>query len=313
MLAALLTLTGCARTPALVSPTWFEQDLGREHVLSGRVYHVGEQAFVTGERLLADVRASSVLLLGETHDNPDHHRLQALLLDAFLKAHGPASVAFEMLDETQAPALDPMPKNADELAQRVEWSASGWPDFALYRPVFETALQQHARIVAAHPSREHLRASMHGAPVDLAAALHLEPALAPAATEALAQEIRDAHCGHASPGMVDGMLKAQAFKDAWMARSMARAGAPVVLIAGRGHVYAQRAVPVYLARQGMKQVLSIALLDVDDARTEPAQYELEGFDYVLFTPRTTDESACERFRAQLEQMRHGSPAGEKAP
>jgi hypothetical protein len=62
-------------------------------------------------------------------------------------------------------------------------------------------------------------------------------------------------------------------------------------------------VPYFLARAGSGTTLSIAFVEVDDSREAPNAYETEAFDYVIFTPRASNEDPCEKFRKQLEQMR----------
>jgi hypothetical protein len=88
-----------------------------------------------------------------------------------------------------------------------------------------------------------------------------------------------------------------------MARVMAQAGRPVALIAGRGHVLSDRAVPRYLRRWSDAPVVSVGFVDVDDEARDAADYAGEHLDFSVFTPRVTDESACDRFRRALEQMR----------
>jgi uncharacterized iron-regulated protein len=300
-------LAGCAHTTRLGPDGGFQAVLGREHPLTGKVWSRRDGRFIDVDALVARVEHAPVLLIGETHDHVDHHRLQAWLLARWLPSQQRPAVAFEMLDEGQAAALEPAPTHADELAARVRWADSGWPAFELYRPVFEVALQSHATLLAVHPTRERVRASMEGVPPEQRAALALEPPLAGAELSTLAQEIRDSHCGHASEPMVEAMTRAQNYKDAVMARAIADARRPVALIAGKGHVGEARGVPVYLARQGVADVLTIALVEVVEQRTEPALYLPNDVDLLVFTPRTTDEDPCQAFRAQLEQMRQQPP------
>ena len=260
-------------------------------------------AFVSVEALEDAVANAQHLVLGESHDNVDHHALEAELTGRFLAAHESAAVGFEMLDEADRPALQPPPADAEALARAVRWDESGWPEFAQYRPVFEVVLAQDARVVAAHPSRDRVRASMAGLPEAEARALHLDRPLAPAAREQLEREIRDSHCGHAPAAMLEGMVRAQSFKDAFMARSLVQAGVPSVLVTGRGHARKDRAVPHYLALFGATGVVSIAFIEVEDGKTAVANYELAPYDFAIFTPRVSDEDPCARFAEQLEKMR----------
>ncbi|MET0385026.1 MAG: ChaN family lipoprotein [Polyangiales bacterium] len=295
---------GCGAAQPLRPDSAFVLPLGREHPLSGRVFSVGEQTYIESSHLYAALQKADYVLLGETHDNRDHHRLQAALLTQFLAAHPNARVAFEMLDEADVPVLAAHDYHSSaELAARVGWAESGWPDFALYAPIFDVALGQHAELIAAHPSVDHVRASMRGVAEDEARALHLDVPLPDAQVKAQYDEIRESHCGHAPDAMLTMMQHAQAYKDAFMARAVLSGGHPTALITGRGHVRKDRAVPLFLQRAGASRSVSVGLIDVDDKRTAPSDYDIGAFDFVVFTPRVSDEDPCEQFRQQLEQMR----------
>src|SRR5262245_36077674 len=130
----LLVAAGCAAGPTVLRPAGgFAHALGRDHPLAGRVYAVGAHELVTPEGLFDALAQSELVLLGETHDNRDHHALQAQLVEQFAESHAHASVAFEMLDESQEPALVRGADTPEQLAKHVEWAESGWPAFELYR------------------------------------------------------------------------------------------------------------------------------------------------------------------------------------
>ena len=309
LVALAVASAACGASSRLVPEKGFHHDLGREHPLVGRVWDGSR--FLSADELVSRVRAAPVLLLGESHDHVDHHRLQARLLAAWLDAHPEGAVAFEMLDEDQAPALAGGIRDPDAFARAVGWERSGWPPFALYRPIFEVLAAEGAPPVAAHPSRARVRASMMGMAPELRRELMLEPwPLSDALDADLAEEIRAAHCGHASGGMLRGMVRAQVLKDAFMARAMADVGGPVALVSGRGHVRTDRGVPLHLRARGVEGVLSVAFVEVAPGAPDPAAYEPGIYDVVVFTPRVSDQSACDRFREQLEKMRaHGETGG----
>jgi uncharacterized iron-regulated protein len=296
-----LAAISCGRPASWVPRPGFELRLGREHPLAGQIYAPGDHTFITSAQLFDALDAANFVLLGETHDNSDQHRLQAVLLERFLTTHADANVAFEMLDERVA---DIVSKHAyttpEQLAEQVDWAESGWPDFALYRPIFSVALAHTAQLVAAHPSAENVRASMAELPSEELQALHLSEGLPAEQVQAEREEIREAHCGHGNDAMMTGMQRAQMYKDAFMARALGEG--PSVLIAGRGHVRKDRGVPYFLRAGGDKQIVSIGLLDVDDARTQAGGYDVQAYDFVVFTPRVSDADPCELFRKQLEQM-----------
>ncbi len=288
--------------PALLAPALllgcggaWQAGLHADNPLVGRVWSTRDHAFVDPATLGERLRGARYVLLGERHDHPDHHRLQALLVAAL--PGRPA--AFEMLDEDDRTAVASA-RSAAELAEAVDWAHSGWPPFELYEPVFAVLYAEGRRVLVAHPTKATLRAAFsHGLPA--------EPTLAPmseAALAELADEIRESHCGHAPESIIEPMSNAQRLKDAGMARALRDAGEPVVLVAGNGHVRTDRGVPLALP----EGVLSVGLLEVSAGKVLPTDYP-DHFDYVYFTPRLDDDDPCEKYREQLEKMRATAPRG----
>jgi uncharacterized iron-regulated protein len=100
----------------------------RSHPLVGRIWDPRAARFVDEAALAAAVASADFVLLGETHDNPDHHLLQARLLAAIVAAGRRPALAFEMLTADQQAAVDAAlaraPKDPDALAEAVAWKAS---------------------------------------------------------------------------------------------------------------------------------------------------------------------------------------------
>lgn len=272
--------------------------LHADHPLVGRIWSSAEQRFVPEAELLSALRSVDHVLLGEKHDNADHHRLQARLLTAL----APPAVAFEHLDHG-APVSEAT--SPDALAEAVSWAESGWPDFDLYRPVFAATFDAKAQVVPAHPARAVLNQAMqHGLE-------GLDPTLTEGLSERtlsdslradLAEQVVEAHCGHASEPVIEMMLRGQHLKDAWMARALERAGSGTVLIAGNGHTRTDRGVPHYLTASSR----TLAFVEVVVGETEAPAYD-EPADFLWFTPRVDDDDPCEVFREQLEQMGKTEP------
>ncbi len=270
-LLPLLLLTACGG--------WQSQH-HRGHPLVGQIW--GPDGPITERALVEQLRGAPYVLLGEKHDNPDHHRLQARLILALT----PKAVAFEMLDEDD----DLSATTPRELAKAVDWANSGWPDFELYEDVFAASYAIRARIAQAHPNRSRLRrVYKEGADLPLAE-------LGPEGLAALREEIRESHCGYAKPSMVEPMVGVQRFKDAWMARALSAQQKPVVLIAGKGHTRRDRGVVAALPEA---KVLSF--VEVRPEKLRPQDYPRHA-DYVWFTPRVDIADPCVKYKAQLEEM-----------
>jgi uncharacterized iron-regulated protein len=302
-------LLGCAAERGAIDLGAWQAPLGRDHPLTGRIWDARAGRFVAVDELVAGLAQARYVLLGERHDNPDHHRVQAALVRALLAAGRRPAVAFEMFTTDDAALiarhLAAAPRDAAGLPGAVDWKRSGWPDWAYYEPIAQAALDAGLPIVAANLAPSTARALARGdraaLPERLAARYALDQPLPGPGQAALATELHDAHCGHIPLERMDGMVLAQRARDAMLADSMltaARDGA--VLIAGIGHVRTDRGVPLYLrtAAPGAS-IAALAPIEARDGWTRPQDYEaaLGGglpFDWVWFTPRMGDADPCAR-------------------
>ena len=312
-----LALAACA---APARPPEWTAPLGRDHPLAGRIWSVGEARFVEAEDLVERLSSSRYVLLGEKHDNPDHHRLQAWVVEALIAAGRRPAVAFEMIDEGQAPALDAYlagrPVDAAGLGPAIGWEQTGWPDWALYRPIADAAVAAGLPIRAANLSRDGIRAVARDGWKALAPERVSRLALSTEPNEetrlAMSAEMKESHCGMLPDESVPAMIRVQRVRDGLMAEAMARPGADgAVLIAGNGHVRRDRGAPWYLRLLDPAPATSLAFLEVAAGRLEPADYgrAFDGtlpFDYVWFTPRLDDADPCAAFHEQLQRL--GRPA-----
>lgn len=315
-LAFFTAAVGCAR----VTEIEWESPVSREHPLVGRIWDVKGGAFVDERTLSGRLAASRFVLLGERHDNPDHHVLQAQLVRALIAAGRRPAVGFEMFSTDDAPAiaryLAGSPKNAAGLGDAVNWKRTGWPEWRFYQPIAQAALDAGLPIATTNLSRaatDALRKNgLAGLGPTIVTQLKLDAGPSPATRAAMAKEIRESHCGHAPEGALDRMVDIQWARDARMAEALARAGGRdgAVLIAGAGHGHRDRGVPAHLARHAPgTSVASVALLEVEATATAPAEYAARWdggslpFDYVWFTPRIDDVDPCEKFKKSLERLR----------
>jgi uncharacterized iron-regulated protein len=292
---------------------------GQDHPLVGQMWDVEAARLIDATTLVQRLTTGRFVLLGEKHDNPDHHRLQAWILGAVLDAGRRPAVGFEMFGVDDGPAIARYvaahPTDVAGLAEVVHWHRSGWPDWGLYQPIAEIALRAKLPLVATNLSQATARAlgqgNLSAADAALAARLGLDRPLAPNSQAAMAAEIREAHCHYASEAQVEAMITMQRARDAQMATSLAAAGQQdgAVLIAGAGHVRQDYGVPLHLANSAPgATVLSVAFLEVSQGALEPAAYaaRFQGaklpFDYVWFTPRVDDQDPCQHFEEQLKRL-----------
>lgn len=280
-----------AAAPRAVPPGGWRTSVEADHPLVGRLWDTAHARFLGESELAARLAASRFVLLGEKHDNADHHRLEALAIQRLVAAGPRPAVAFEMLTPDQAPALErllarPKPTPA-ELRKAVGWDASGWPAWPLYEPVFAAALKARLPIAAANLSEHELSRMRHHGVDGLDAAtrkrLGLDQPLPPKQREAMTGEIRKAHCGAAPEDELPLMVDVQRARDGAMAAALERAVSRpevdgAVLVAGTGHVRQDRGVPWHLREAGVPgaAVVSLAFLEVPTPESASGQHPSGG-------------------------------------
>ncbi len=243
--------------------------------------------------LPARAQGWSVVIVGEVHDHLAHHATQAQVVAAM----APRALVFEMLTPDQAARVTPE-NQADKAALETAlgWAESGWPDFAMYHPIFTAA--PGAAVIGGALPREQVRAAFTGGAAAVfgadAAAYGLADPLAPedqAAREALQQE---AHCNALPPEMLPGMVEAQRLRDAALARAVVQAmdqtGGPVAVITGTGHARKDHGIPAALAVAAPDlRVLSIGQVEADPGPDAP-------FDLWVITDPVDRPDPCLAFR-----------------
>ncbi len=198
----------------------------------------------------ADLPQADVVILGEVHDNPDHHAWQAEAIAAI----APSALVFEMLLPEQAAVVTPdLRADVEALGAALGWEARGWPDFAMYHPLFVAAADA-AVFGGDVPSSTVRRALDEGAAAAFgpeAGRYGLTQPL-PEQEQAAREDMQArAHCDALPADLLPGMVEAQRLRDAALARAAVKAhaatGGPVVVIAGTGHARTDWGMPAVLA------------------------------------------------------------------
>lgn len=266
------------------------------------------------------ISGSGLLILGEMHDNPVHHRLRAglLLLLAAKGAH--ASLVFEHIRTDQHLALvgfraldRARRRDPGALLSALQWDRSGWPAAAIFRPLFEAALDLDWPILPGHPTRNEVRAVAHSGLAALASdeleRLGLSEPLPAPLHAALLSELAASHCGLLPAAASGGMVEAQRYRDAHMARALVDAAEThgrAVLLTGNGHARSDRGVPWHLRRaRSDKRIVTILFLEVASGRVTAPDYverDPDGnpiADFLVLTPAAERPDPCIEMRKTL--------------
>lgn len=283
-----LLLAACSAGSEVASPP-----PAAPSVADGRIVEGASGTPVALESLLERLSAADYVLLGEKHDNADHHALQAEIVRQLQARGRPRAVAFEMMGtDQQLQIVEYVDEHGDDvrgLGEALAWEQSGWPDWlTMYGPIAQAAVDGGGEIVAANLPRDQIREVYSTGSATLHPALVERSGLAEQLPEVLAVDLREdliaSHCGEDRGEMIDGMFRVQRARDAIMAdRLVAASGSGGgVLIAGAQHVRNDRGVPWYVARlEPEAEVVSVAFVEADP----PAEGEHEAapFDYLWYT------------------------------
>ena len=118
-------------------------------------------ARTAGPEILARAARAQVVLLGENHDNADHHRWQLQTMAALSALRAKTVIGFEMFPRRVQPVLDRCVAgefSEDEFLKAVDWNEVWGVDASLYLPLFQFARLNRIRMVALNVSRELVRA-----------------------------------------------------------------------------------------------------------------------------------------------------------
>lgn len=107
--------------------------------------------------LITAMAARQVVLLGEVHDQAEHHRWQLHTLAALYGRQPAMAIGLEMLPRAAQPVLDDWVAGrltVDQLLDRARWSEVWGFDPDLYLPVFHFARQNRVPMVALNVQRD---------------------------------------------------------------------------------------------------------------------------------------------------------------
>lgn len=267
-----------------------------------RVYDTQKKAFADFEVMLADVAKADVVIVGEQHDDPNTHKLEAAILDGLFRRSATPVVSLEMFERDVQSTLDAylagrVPE--DEMLK----AARPWPRYpADYRALVERARAHHWPVIAANVPRriaQDVAKNGKGALEALSAqdrvyvAADLECPL-DAYYDRFTKTMGSHPAGNQTPEQQAAMMEryywSQCVKDETMAESIAMAASrresagPVVHYNGAFHSdFGLGTAERVRRRMPGKRIVVISMLPVSDLDTlTPEGEDLQRADYLVY-------------------------------
>ena len=286
-------------------PLSWQSRLYVDHVLVGKIWDSVNQEFVSIEEFTSAIEESRYLILGEKHDNPDHHELQLAILNHLLDLNLVSLVAFEMMDSDSQERLDTLhsAKNQDSeaLKEYLQWDEEGW-EWLFYGPLIYSAYSSGVSIKASNLSNSRM--------MEIYGLSELPPELDifdDITRRRLASDIDESHCGLLPESQFPSMIRVQQGRDYSMASSLSSRKDELmkILIAGNYHARKDLGVPKYLMANDLRlaadSIVSVSFMEVNLNETEPTAYlemsgDMASHDFLWFTPVVSEEDYCASLR-----------------
>ena len=294
-----------------------------DHPLTGKIYSVKAHEFISLAQFKQELINSPVILLGETHDNPIHHRQQLDAIQWLIKANRKPSLAFEMLDNNQSRNIQTLLKDtttpsSPQIKKLLSWEKRGWKHWQDYYPLFHIAIKHQLNILPANYSLDIIRGVAKKGQQAIPKQLHTmsKLQLSDSATKLQQQDIIESHCNMLPKSMIHNMALAQQVRDKKMALTLSSTQTikDVVLIAGVGHSRTDIGAPFYLRQlKPQVQLISIAMMEVSQEKKKAKDYvdieqqKIASHDYLWFTARVNREDPCQQLRKKFSKHKKPAP------
>ncbi len=258
--------------------------------LGGRIRDLHNGQAVTPQALVERLAKAPRVVVGERHDNRDHHALQVWLLQALAGQRAQGSLLLEMLTPAQQPRVDSvrqLPALPKDLPGALDWSP-GW-DWRLYGPVVEFALAQRYPLLAANLDAAEIQRFYRQAP-----GLMGTRSNAATVKDELLGQIRESHCGLLPESQMPAMLAVQQQRDRRMAERLLQAPTPALLFAGAWHARKDVGVPLHALDLGASEAPIVLMLAEEGSEVTSAMA-----DYVWYTPAMPPQDYCAQMREHV--------------
>ncbi|WP_341304818.1 ChaN family lipoprotein [Pseudomonas sp. TMP25] len=284
LLLVVALLSACqASLPTL--PAW-QSPQGLEHAQLGQIVDVKTGALLSPAQLVERLAAAPRVVVGERHDNPDHHALQLWLLRALAAQRPQGSLLLEMLTPDQQVKVDEVRaaigagQAPQDMLRALAWQP-GWA-WSLYGPLVQHALRQPYPLLAANLERREIMQVYAQVPQ-----LEGQASTAQLVRDALFEQIRQSHCNLLPESQLPAMLAVQQQRDRRMAEAMLAAPQPSLLFAGSFHARRDLGVPLHLQDLRAEQGLQVLILS-----QVGSPISAQSADFVWFTAGQVEQDHC---------------------
>jgi uncharacterized iron-regulated protein len=145
--------------PAITPPAGAEMISGPFKI--GQIINTETGKTVSFDELIDQLKTKDLIFIGETHDNPEHHLIQAQILQALMARNDlPLTIAMEFFQTSQQKVLDQYTEGSiteEIFIKDVGWHKVWGFDYHFYRPLIIMAKERGSKILAINAPRDIIR------------------------------------------------------------------------------------------------------------------------------------------------------------
>ena len=151
--------SGCVGKPPL--PAWVSKiPTIKTPVGSEEILRLPEGDPTTFAQLLDDLDKTKIILVGESHDQIEHHQIQVRIIQALIARGKDVVIGMEMFERTQQPVLDRWSRGLlteEEFLKEIQWETTWGMDYELYKGILDMAKGHHLKVLGLNLPRDFVR------------------------------------------------------------------------------------------------------------------------------------------------------------
>ncbi|WP_370238838.1 ChaN family lipoprotein, partial [Neptunomonas phycophila] len=182
-----------SQTPNTFMPVTWQSPLLKDHPLVGHIIALESQRSLSPTELVSELSQYPIVLIGEKHDNTDHHQIETWLIQQLYPSDSAnTSLVLEMLDDSQTTNTIISGMSDSDLKQRLNWQDDSWP-WQDYGPLIKAALEQNMPVHSGNISRDAIQ-TIYKAGVPKTQRFATTQGITQAVKDQVLDQVYESHC-----------------------------------------------------------------------------------------------------------------------
>jgi uncharacterized iron-regulated protein len=149
-------LSACVRKVPL--PEWVSRiPATKDAVEPEEIFRLPDGKKISLDEFLAPLERARVVFVGESHDQVEHHQIEARILRELFDRGRDLAVGMEMFKRSQQPILDRWSQGLlteEAFLREVDWETTWAMDYQLYKGILDEIKKRHIKLLGLNVERE---------------------------------------------------------------------------------------------------------------------------------------------------------------